>query len=286
MTIVAHHLVQLGYEVTIAHDRFLSFAPWFLHYHFVSMLSDEELLSYDWVIVENDNSHKITRLIELRKQGLFLSIIYLSYNPLKHMPLQKEDFCCNPRRTFVSNMQFFCQTVLKIPQATQETGITIPSCLQHKKYPKRVAIHPFSSDPKRNWPLKKFFRVAKKLDKHGFEPLFLFSPQDTNISSFIPHKWILRFHNLPDLASAIYESSYFIGNDSGPAHLASLFSLSPIVIYRKKHHISLWQPGWHKGICMVPSSWVPNLKLFRIRDKTWRWHIKAEKICQNIIKNN
>lgn len=156
--------------------------------------------------------------------------------------------------TMVDNMQSMCQMILKLEEVIADTGLTPPEGLQFKKYSNRVVIHPTSANPSKNWPALKFIKLARKLKKAGFDPVFTVSPKERlewepRVNNEFP---VPEFPLVSDLASFIYESGYMIGNDSGTGHLASALGIPTLSIFRSIDNRPRWRPGWTRGVVVTP----------------------------------
>lgn len=86
-----------------------------------------------------------------------------------------------------------------------------------------VVIHPGASRRERAWHLERYCGVAERLNKRGHNILFV-SGEKIGVSPF-PLSVMPPFS---ELASLLRRSSLFIGNDSGPLHLAQQCG-SPVV---------------------------------------------------------
>lgn len=80
---------------------------------------------------------------------------------------------------------------------------------------RRIALHPGAGHPVREWPLERFARLAEKLVRDGWEIRWL-DPKS---------------RDLPQLIRSLDECDRFIGNDSGPGHLAALLGLPTFTIF-------------------------------------------------------
>ena len=101
-------------------------------------------------------------------------------------------------------------------------------------------FHPFASAPEKTWPAERFVRLAEHIrDAMGLAPMFLGSPKD----DFAP------FHNFPcfigapldEIKQLLSMASLFVGNDSGPAHMAAAFGLPVLVLFGPSDHV-VWRP--------------------------------------------
>ena len=150
------------------------------------------------------------------------------------------------------NVATAAQTLFGLSQATTENGMKAPLGLIHRKYKRRVAIHPVSSAPEKNWPREKFLKVADWLAGRGYDPLFLLPPSRRL-------EWASP--EIPDitcLSSMIYESGFFIGTDSGPGHIASCLKIPHLIIGREKEQMDFWRPGWLAGRNRLPLPLIPT----------------------------
>ena len=207
-----------------------------------------------------------------------------NYRPSKHGPLLDGfDYVFDDRITMVDNTcnathaLFGCHT-------TAHNGMTPPQSLCHRKFTRRVLIHPTSADSRKNWPKPKFLKLAHFLQELDFQPRFILSLQERD---GWPQELTPGIQTLEDLASIIYESDYFIGNDSGPAHLASLLSIPHLIIRRYEKNATLWQTGWHRGVYLYPPRWLVNIKGFRLREEKWKHFITTKGVLncfKTIIK--
>jgi heptosyltransferase III len=112
-----------------------------------------------------------------------------------------------------------------------------PPARRQKPY---AVIHPFASAPGKTWPAERFAAVAADLKQRGdIDPVFLCGPADdpAPFSGFE----ILRNAPLAQVMSAIRSASLFIGNDSGPAHIAAAFGLPVIVLFGDSDS-TVWGP--------------------------------------------
>ncbi|MEJ0003683.1 MAG: glycosyltransferase family 9 protein [Pararobbsia sp.] len=118
----------------------------------------------------------------------------------------------------------FCRDELGLPVVEKSNGIAPPSGLHHRKYPLRVAIHPTASTPDKCWLPSRFLRLALKLRDLGFSPQFDVAPHERDAWLHVEQLGIAlpEFRTLTHVAAWLFESGWFIGNDSGIGHLASI----------------------------------------------------------------
>ncbi len=99
-----------------------------------------------------------------------------------------------------------------------------------------AVIHPIASQPDKTWPADRFLAVATQL---GIEPVFIAGPGE-DLSAFQPHRAIAGAP-LAEIKDLLANASLFLGNDSGPAHMAAAFGL-PVVVLFGSSNIDVWRP--------------------------------------------
>jgi ADP-heptose:LPS heptosyltransferase len=95
----------------------------------------------------------------------------------------------------------------------------------HLQSEKLVCIHPSGSEEMRRWPQEKFRQVCKRLGDKKIKVILIGSKSDMAISKFISIENLnviplVGQTTLGQSAAIISKCSVFIGNDSGPFHLA------------------------------------------------------------------
>jgi ADP-heptose:LPS heptosyltransferase/O-antigen ligase len=114
-----------------------------------------------------------------------------------------------------------------------------------------IALHPWTSNPTKAWPLARFLDVAKQLKERELGSVAIIgepNPTDWNpIHRDHPDGWIDLTGRIPlDLLPAFLKRcSLLISNDSGPAHLAAMVGTPTWVIVPSSHPhpaIHRWAP--------------------------------------------
>lgn len=288
MSIAAYTLYKKGYKVTLFHDElFHELGCWFPYFTIEKYPTDASLCNFDKIIVQNDNSPKILKLAELRQCNILqnLHIFYPSYQHGKNPPLQQEDCIFDTNKTMVENVSIAAaKTVNDTP--CKDNGMVVPNELIHKNHQKRVVIQPTSFTPDKSWGREKFIELSKKLLSHGFQVTFAIPAKERKNWLFVQQLGIDLpiLLSLENVATCLYESGLFIGNDSMGGHLASCLSIPNIIIGISEKHFRLWRPGWLKGEIVVPPSYIPNVKGFRLRERRWRNFISVSMTLKSIKK--
>ena len=243
------------------------------------------LRRYDWFFVfQNDTSEFIERLIAEGKRRVPDQMKVLVAYPSKRIVNEPyyQDAQIDPTMPMAESLRVFCEDVLHFSKATRSNGFIPPPELRHRSHPKRILIHPTSSRPGKNWTKEKFIELANRLRSNGFEPAWIIGPKDTGDWQIIrQHGYeMLDFPTLDRLAGFIYESAYLIGNDSGLGHLASFLEIPTLTITRRRALAKLWAPSYAPGVVVTPSSWIPNIRGCRLRDRHWQKFISVPKVLR------
>ena len=103
-----------------------------------------------------------------------------------------------------------------------------------------AVLHPVASAPEKTWPAEKFQAVAEHLRREArVEPVFIAGPGES-LASFHEYRCIAGAP-LRQIKSLVAGASLFIGNDSGPAHMAAAFGIPVIVLFGPSDP-QIWAP--------------------------------------------
>jgi ADP-heptose:LPS heptosyltransferase len=112
-----------------------------------------------------------------------------------------------------------------------------------------AAIHPFGAAPAKCWRAEGFLSVAQYLRDAGLEPVFVGAASD-DFSPFRAYR-CLSGAPLKDVRNLLAGSALFVGNDSGPAHMAAAFGIPVVVIFGSSDP-AIWGP-WRTASEIVQS---------------------------------
>jgi len=116
------------------------------------------------------------------------------------------------------------------------------SCISAQAKAKKpyILFHPGAKWPPRRWPKEFYGELLQRLASEGFFCKVLVNQSETDLYDFFKSHVlagkieIAHTQNLTDLMTAVENCTIFLGNDSGPSHLANLYG-KPIIV--------LWGPG-------------------------------------------
>jgi heptosyltransferase III len=103
-----------------------------------------------------------------------------------------------------------------------------------------AVIHPVAATAQKTWRADGFKAVAQHLQReHDLEPVFIAGPGE-DLSTFAEFRTIVGAP-LRETKSLLQSASFFIGNDSGPAHMAAAFGIPVVVLFGPSDPIT-WAP--------------------------------------------
>ena len=122
-----------------------------------------------------------------------------------------------------------------------------------------IAVSPFSKVQAKCWPIERYIAVIKPLlanPKHaviiigGYSDLAV----ATKLSELIGARcYSLAGESLQSSAAMIKRSKLFIGNDSGPMHLAGLLGVPCVAIFSDRDRDALWTPYGNSHVVLRKS---------------------------------
>ncbi len=274
---VAHAAALKGWEATIFSNPLAGFGRWLPPGSLCRAQPpvekvEERLASFDAVFLQHDNSPKA---FAIKKLKIPVYSFYGAHLPSKHGHFDEaKDYVARRSQTMVDNVRAAAWEFFGLK--AEENGFAPPLGLVHRRASRRIAIHPTASSVDKMWPKEKFLWVADQLKREGYEPVFTVAPEERA-------EWGgPLLHSLEDLASFIYESGAFLGNDSGPGHLASLLKIPHLIIAGNGLQMPLWRTGWHPGAILMPPKWLMRFKPLR---KRWPFFVSKRNVIKNFKKN-
>ena len=287
---IAHNLKLNGYNLVVYHDFLGELQSWFHGVKFQRYPQSLEFVkdsitSSDLIIINKDDRSISKDITDYVKKHSLNNAFVLMPTTCKGKNLPG-DFGFDATISMVENLTFFCQKNLTLKSVESEIGILPPSHLKYRKNKKRVVIHTGAMSSHRIWPLNKIIKLAKKIKAYGYDPLFCFSNSEKSREKrFLSEGYqTIVTKNLIDLAEVLYESGYFIGNDSGVGHLASCLKIPSLTICTSKRKKLLWRPDWFINRAVIPYSFIPNLKFLRLRQKLWKYFLEVWRVFYHFKK--
>ena len=266
MMTIARNLQQNGIAVTAFGRQIQSLRDWFPRVETQDDLDAGELEA---------RLSGFDRVIQMHRNKPFAGL------EQAHPRVILLDHLCRARssHSMAHRVARFCQDEFGLASAHKSNGMTAPAGLQHRKHPLRVAIHPTASTADKCWLPSRFIRLAIKLRELGFSPEFVVAPQERADWIHIERLGLA----LPDLGSLdnvarwVFESGWFIGNDSGIGHLASSLHIPTLSLFMRRGIAHTWRPDWGAGQVLIGSTYLPTGFL---KERYWKYMLSVRQVSR------
>lgn len=130
-----------------------------------------------------------------------------------------------------------------------------------------AVIHPFAARPDKMWPAARFIEIAQNLN---LEPVFLAGPID-DLEPF--EKFQTSREALKATKSLLSGASLFIGNDSGPAHIAAAFGIPVVVLFGPSDPVT-WAP-WRTESQVLTAPSIANISTAEVLSAVESLRVRA-----------
>lgn len=267
--VTINNLLRNGYEVDVYGDFAYAMRKWFPKvkiFPTIPLEKQHDLAKYHTVL----HLHH-SELLKAMSSWHPNSVSFADC-PYSRLPITKVDI-----------QVMICKNEFKLQDVVNTNGIVVPKHLFNRRYKKRVVLHPASQVKNKIWSKEKFIKLATILRDAGFEPVFITSPNERSdwldvikLGFSMP-----EFPTLSDVASFIYESAYFIGNDSGIGHLASNLNIPTVSIIARKGIARQWHPCWAPHEIVLSPDWLNPRP---IKEKFWRHFISVNMVLRKFNK--
>lgn len=117
-----------------------------------------------------------------------------------------------------------------------------------------AVIHPFAGSPQKRWPLECFHELARRLAR--CMPVEWCAGPEDELSG------ARRFEDLYDLACWLATARIYIGNDSGPTHLAAAVG-TPVVALFGPSDPAVWAPRGPR-VTIAAAAALDTLTVYRV----------------------
>lgn len=252
--IISNNLRQNGYEITVFNNFLYELRGWFPDNHIQPWPALEDsraiLEKFDLLVYVYDYNDK-----EIQAEKWHPNVIFLDNFPINHHPISLCDI-----------QVAICKEFFGVKNPIRSNGMLQGPDNRFRSKPQQVAIHPTASSPDRFWLPSKFVALAKQLTHQGYQPVFMVSPKEKEMTSWIQENNLqcLNPTSIDAIAQFIYESGWFIGNNSGLGHLASSLGIPTVILMSRRSLCKRWTPGFAPAKTLLPSipllfrSWKMN----------------------------
>jgi len=274
--VTVNNLVSNGYRVDVFSDYLKDLQAWFpwvkilpqVNFNCTDMNPDQqtqEIFASYPTVMHMYNSKLAEQLKTQHPNSIILS----------QSPLYKA------RMSMVDIQAALCQSEFNLKNIVRKNNIQIPAAaeLVARKHCNRIVVHPTSSLARKNWPKNKFIKLSQKLAQLNYESCFIVAPHERASWQDVVNYGIAlpEFASLNETAAFIYESAFFIGNDSGIGHLASNLGVPTVSIILRNGVATQWRPTWAPGVVVLSPSWLNPRP---IKEKLWQHFISVAMVLR------
>jgi len=263
--IVVHNLVRNGYRVEVFGDYLYSLKDWFPSFDIHPTVKPEQA---------RDRLGRFDVLLHIYPRNVVDGC--RDWHPRCLVMETWPSF--RQVRNMVDIHLDLCEKELGLIDVVRGNGLTVPAGLTHRACQRRVAIHPTASIEQKMWLPGRFLSLAHRLRAQGFEPEMIVAPHERDDWLHLQREHgiaVPLFASLDEVAKRLCESGWFIGNDSGLAHLASNMGVPAVSLMVRNRIARRWRPGWAPSVAVLP---LPVLPGRFAKDRLWRYLLPVSRV--------
>lgn len=124
-----------------------------------------------------------------------------------------------------------------------------------------AVVHPFAAAPEKTWPVALFGKLISHLrETLHLEPVIIGGLAE----NWAPFHDFRRFAGAPldQIAQLMRDASLFVGNDSGPAHIAAAFGRPTVVLFGPSD-AEIWSP-WRTPNRVLQANPIENISAAQV----------------------
>jgi len=133
-------------------------------------------------------------------------------------------------------------------------------------------IHAVAATPEKTWRADGFLAAAEKLKEFGLEPVFIGASTD-DLTPFRAFRTVVGAP-LAVIKALLAGASFFVGNDSGPAHMAAAFGLPVVVIFGNSNP-AIWGPWRTPAEIVTAPGGIADVAISQVLDAMARLRVPA-----------
>jgi len=123
-----------------------------------------------------------------------------------------------------------------------------------------AVIHPFAAAIDKQWHPERFCEVARYLNLWNITPVFL-GDEGHDVSPFAAHQ--LFRGKLGEVKALLSKATVFLGNDSGPAHIAAAFGVPSVVLFGASNP-AIWGPWRTESQVIAAPEGLSSISVSRV----------------------
>jgi ADP-heptose:LPS heptosyltransferase len=132
-------------------------------------------------------------------------------------------------------------------------------------------LHAVAATPEKTWPAARFLEIAAHLAQSGHTPVFV-GAADDDLSAFAEYRTLKA--SLTELKAVLANAALFVGNDSGPAHMAAAFGVPSVVIFGSSD-AEIWGPWRTAGEAVIAEQGIFEIEAAQVMGALQRLGVPA-----------
>jgi ADP-heptose:LPS heptosyltransferase len=173
--------------------------------------------------------------------------------------------CPRPEGDYAGHVtQFILDQLQDLPMVRQGAQQLIAALAQRplktlSRNPTHYIVHPGAGSPQKCWPVEKYLELIQQLQQGGKQVRVLLGEAERErwpteqIARFEVATETLFLGTYRELLDRLKQAAVFIGNDSGPSHLAAILGIPTLTIFQSSNP-DQWRPiGPHVQILNSPT---------------------------------
>jgi heptosyltransferase-3 len=197
----------------------------------------------------------------LSRAGLRAGFAHFRFAPIYNIRIPRAQEILKVDRTVhtaehLASAMFF----LGVPQSEIPKAILFTT---PRPRPRPYAVlHPMASTQDKTWPFSNFLEVAEHIQRNlGIEPIFIGGASES-LAAFDQYTCISGA-SLEEVKSLLAGAALFVGNDSGPAHMAAAFGL-PVVVLFGASDPAIWHPWQTASAVMASNGGINSIQVSQV----------------------
>jgi predicted lipopolysaccharide heptosyltransferase III len=180
----------------------------------------------------------------------YSSLLHHRLPPPQEIWQQPQIHCVEQQLALLKGSGIPCDSSLATNLTVDPTAATkIANRLLQLQLPRFVAIHPSAAFPSKQWAAEYFAQVIDHLAQHHqLATILAVAPSEARVAQAVARATttnikplIMDDLTLSELMALLSQATLFIGNDSGPAHIAAALTRPVVVIFGSSNQ-QVWQP--------------------------------------------
>jgi ADP-heptose:LPS heptosyltransferase len=162
---------------------------------------------------------------------------------------------------------------VEIPRAKLFADLAAGLACEASTLPPYAVIHPVAAEPGKTWPADRFREVASHLQQSfDLTPVFIGGPGD-DLAAFREWRTVVGAP-LDEIKSLFAGAALFVGNDSGPAHMAAAFGIPVVVVFGTSDPV-VWAPWRTQAEVLTGREGIASVDVRQVLDALERLRVRA-----------